>query len=64
MRMIGYTTATAWIFPAIIDTTVAVSTLMLVASGDKPARRSRIAHTSAMHILTLRNDRRSRRPGT
>lgn len=47
MRMIGYTPATAWIFPAIIDTAVAVSTLMLVALGDKPARRSRAVHTSA-----------------
>src|ERR1700682_2330300 len=41
MRVIGYSTATAWIFPAIIDTAVAVSTLMLVALGDKPARRAR-----------------------
>jgi hypothetical protein len=41
MRAIGYGTTTAWIFPAIIDTAVAVSTLMLVALGDKPARRTR-----------------------
>ncbi len=41
MRVIGYSSATAWIFPAIIDTAVAVSTLMLVALGDKPARRTR-----------------------
>jgi hypothetical protein len=41
MLAIGYSAATAWIFPAIIDTAVAVSTLMLVALGDKPARRSR-----------------------
>jgi Protein of unknown function (DUF2637) len=40
MRAIGYSSATAWIFPAIIDTAVAVSTLMLVALGDKPARRA------------------------
>jgi hypothetical protein len=46
MRAIGYSTATAWIFPAIIDTAVAVSTLMLVALGDKPARRSRTVTTS------------------
>jgi hypothetical protein len=46
MQAIGYSTATAWIFPAIIDT-VAVSTLMLVALGDKRARRSRTATTSA-----------------
>lgn len=46
MRVIGYSPATAWVFPAIIDTAVAVSTLMLVALGDKPARRSRTATTS------------------
>lgn len=40
-QAIGYSRATAWVFPAIVDTTVAVSTLMLVALGDKPARRSR-----------------------
>jgi hypothetical protein len=38
IRAVGYSSATAWIFPAIIDTAVAVSTLMLVALGDKPAR--------------------------
>jgi hypothetical protein len=47
MRVIGYSSATAWIFPAIIDTAVAVSTLMLVALGDKPARRTRTVATSA-----------------
>jgi hypothetical protein len=47
MRVIGYTSATAWIFPAIIDTAVAVSTLMLVALGDKPARRTRTVITPA-----------------
>jgi hypothetical protein len=41
MRAIGYSSATAWIFPAIIDTTAAVSTMKLVALGDKPARRPR-----------------------
>ena len=46
MRVTGYSPATAWIFPAIIDTAVAVSTLMLVALGDKPARRSRAVATS------------------
>ncbi len=46
MRAIGYSSATAWIFPAIIDTAVAVSTLMLVALGDKPARRNRALATS------------------
>ncbi|MGO8851845.1 MAG: DUF2637 domain-containing protein [Mycobacterium sp.] len=45
MRAIGYSSATAWIFPAIIDTAVAVSTLMLVALGDKPARRGRAVTT-------------------
>jgi hypothetical protein len=47
MQRIGYSGATAWIFPAIIDTAVAVSTMMLVALGDKPARRSRTSTTSA-----------------
>jgi hypothetical protein len=41
MRAIGYSYATAWIFPAIIDAAVAVSNLMLVALGDKPVRRAR-----------------------
>lgn len=47
MRAIGYSSETAWMFPAIVDTAVAVSTLMLVALGDKPARRTRTATTSA-----------------
>ena len=47
MRAIGYSSATAWVFPAIIDTAVAVSTLMLVALGDKPARRTRTVTMSA-----------------
>jgi hypothetical protein len=47
MGDIGYSSATAWIFPAIIDTAVAVSTLMLVALGDKPARRTRTMTTPA-----------------
>jgi hypothetical protein len=46
-RVIGYSSATAWIFPAMVDTTVAVSTLMLVALGDKPARRARTVTTPA-----------------
>lgn len=41
MQAIGYSPTTAWVFPTIVDTTVAVSTLMLVALGDKPARRTR-----------------------
>jgi hypothetical protein len=47
MQVIGYSSAAAWIFPAIIDTAVAVSTLMLVALGDKPARRGRTVTTSS-----------------
>jgi ribosomal protein L18 len=47
MQAIGYSYTTAWIFPAIIDTAVAVSTLMLVALGDKPARRARTVTTPA-----------------
>jgi hypothetical protein len=47
MRAIGYSATTAWVFPAIIDTAVAVSTLMLVALGDKPARRARTGTTVA-----------------
>jgi hypothetical protein len=46
MLAIGYSAATAWAFPAIIDTAVAVSTLMLVALGDKPIRRARAINTS------------------
>ena len=40
MLAIGYSDTTAWVFPAIIDTAVAVSTLMLVALGDKLVRRT------------------------
>ena len=47
MRVIGYGSATASVFPAIIDTAVAVSTMMLVALGDKPARRARTVTASA-----------------
>ncbi len=43
----GTPPAWAWIFPAIIDTAVAVSTVMLVALGDKPARRTRIVTAPA-----------------
>jgi hypothetical protein len=45
-QAIGYSSATAWIFPAIIDTAVAVSTMMLVALGDKPERRARTVTSS------------------
>ena len=34
----GTPPAWAWLFPVIIDTTIGVSTMMLVALGDKPAR--------------------------
>ena len=37
----GTPPAWAWVFPAIIDTAVGVCTLMLIALGDKPARRTR-----------------------
>ncbi len=53
MRGIGYGVVTACVFPVIIDATVAVSTMMLVALGDKPVRRVRKpvapapAHTAA-----------------
>jgi hypothetical protein len=47
MQAVGYSSATAWVFPTIIDTTVAVSTLMLVALGEKPARRTRTVTTPA-----------------
>jgi hypothetical protein len=53
MRVIGYSSTTAWIFPAIIDTTVAVSTMMLVALGDKPAMRTRPSKASAAALLPL-----------
>jgi Protein of unknown function (DUF2637) len=41
----GTPPAWAWIFPTIIDTAIGVSTLMLVALGDKPARRPRTVST-------------------
>ena len=43
---LGYSPTTAGIFPAIIDTAVAVSTLMLVALGDKPPGRARTGKAS------------------
>jgi hypothetical protein len=45
MLAIGYSAATACAFPAIIDTAVAVATVMVVALGDKPVRRNRTATT-------------------
>jgi len=50
MLAIGYSATTAWIFPAIIDTAVAVSTLMLVVLGDKPARRARTVSAPAAPV--------------
>jgi hypothetical protein len=47
MRAIGYSSEIACTFPAIIDTAVAVSTMMLVALGDKPVRRARTSTTPA-----------------
>ncbi|MCV7401277.1 DUF2637 domain-containing protein [Mycobacterium fragae] len=41
MQAIGYSSEIACIFPALVDTAVAVGTMMLVALGDKPARRAR-----------------------
>jgi hypothetical protein len=54
MRVIGYSSAIGWMFPAIIDTAVAVSTMMLVALGDKPARRPRTVTTSANTTTSAR----------
>ena len=64
MQAIGYSYTTAWIFPAIIDTAVAVSTLMLVAVGDKPARRTRPMTASAdTELSTVRRWARRVRQG-
>ena len=54
MRAVGYSTTTAWVFPVLIDTAVAVSTLMLVALGDKPARRPRTVTTPANTTTSAR----------
>lgn len=47
----GTPPAWAWLFPAVVDTAIGVSTMMLVALGDKPARRvARIgAQTTPVH---------------
>jgi hypothetical protein len=47
MQTVGYSATTAWIFPVLIDTAVAVSAMMLVALGDKPVRRTRTGTASA-----------------
>lgn len=55
MQVIGYSPATAWVFPAIIDTLVAVATMMLVALGDKPARRTRtVAAPASLQVKASR----------
>lgn len=56
MEAIGYSPTTSCIFPAIIDTAVAVSTLMLVALGDKPALRARTV-TPVANTQTPRGQR-------
>jgi hypothetical protein len=69
MRAIGYSWASASVFPAIIDTAVAVSTLMIVALGDKPVRRIRTAtahantQTPAMEQPAQRRSRSATRAG-
>ena len=50
MLAIGYSTATAWVFPAIIDTAVATSALMLVALGDKPAPHARTPASATAEV--------------
>jgi hypothetical protein len=40
LTQMGTPPAWAWLFPAVIDTAVGVCTMMLVALGDKPARRA------------------------
>jgi hypothetical protein len=42
---VGTPPAWAWLFPAVIDTAIGVSTMMLVALGDKPVRRAPRAST-------------------
>jgi hypothetical protein len=40
LTQMGTPPAWAWLFPAVVDTAIGVSTMMLVALGDKPARRA------------------------
>ena len=40
LMQMGTPPAWAWLFPAVVDTAIGVSTMMLVALGDKPARRA------------------------
>jgi Protein of unknown function (DUF2637) len=63
MQAIGYGDTTAWIFPAIIDTAVAVGTVMLVALGDKPTRRTRTASTPvSKQNLAMQRAARNEKP--
>jgi Protein of unknown function (DUF2637) len=47
---IGVPAAWAWLFPAIIDTAIGVSTMMVVALGDKPVRRTSRASTQTAPV--------------
>jgi Protein of unknown function (DUF2637) len=40
LTQMGTPPAWAWLFPAVVDTAVGVSTMMLVALGDRPVRRA------------------------
>jgi hypothetical protein len=64
MISIGYSPSAAWIFPLIIDTAVAVSTVMLVALGDKPQCRARTAKPDSPAQVRPRGANSSRDRGT
>jgi hypothetical protein len=49
----GTPPAWAWLFPAIVDITIGVSTMMLVALGDKPARRAPRVSTQTATVQRL-----------
>jgi ribosomal protein L18 len=53
----GTPPAWAWIFPAIIDAAVAVSTMMLAALGDKPTRRAPRGGTQTATVQTTAQTR-------
>jgi hypothetical protein len=57
MRAIGYSSATAWIFPAIIDTAVAVSTMMFVVLYGCPIQPDRLCGFPATTFPTGRQAR-------
>lgn len=50
LTQMGTPPAWAWLFPAVVDTAVGVSTMMLVALGDKPARRARRLGTQTARV--------------